>query len=197
MMIFGGRLTARTFLSGPPANGGALHGAAEAARETASVTREAQWVSGVRLASYPPKPPPSLPQRIENRTPLAQTTDNQKTDNQTPAVWSGDFVTLPEEFWVDFDQIVALLNHSVERIVAVVEALGHSLRDLSDKEVGLRLGRIDPDLRPFIFAWRKQGGELMKGRPKEAVLRKIRPTANHLPGYTPSYALNRILDEAS
>jgi RNA ligase len=71
------------------------------------------------------------------------------------------------------------------------------VRELSDKEVGPRLGSIDPGRRPFIFAWSKQGGELMKGRSKEAVLRKIRPTANHLPGSTPSYALDRILDEAS
>jgi RNA ligase len=37
----------------------------------------------------------------------------------------------------------------------------------------------------------------MKGRSREVVFRAIRPTGNVLPGYVPSYALGRVLDEAS
>jgi RNA ligase len=37
----------------------------------------------------------------------------------------------------------------------------------------------------------------MKGRSREVVFRAIRPTGNVLPGYVPSFALGRVLDEAS
>ncbi len=36
----------------------------------------------------------------------------------------------------------------------------------------------------------------MSGRARQVVFRSIRPTANDLPGYEPSYAINRVLDEA-
>jgi RNA ligase len=52
-------------------------------------------------------------------------------------------------------------------------------------------------LRPFIFSWCERGGDLMKGRSREVVFRAIRPTGNELPGYVPSFALGRVLDEAS
>jgi RNA ligase len=49
----------------------------------------------------------------------------------------------------------------------------------------------------YAGVWRKLGGDLMKGRSREVVFRAIRPTGNVLPGYAPSYALGRVLDEAS
>jgi RNA ligase len=104
---------------------------------------------------------------------------------------------LPEEFWDDFDQIVSLLEAAIGRLTQRVAALAQGLEGVSDKDVGLRLGTLDPELRPFIFAWRKQGGDLMKSRSREVVFRAIRPTGNVLPGYVPSYALGRVLDEGS
>ena len=49
--------------------------------------------------------------------------------------------------------------------------------------------------RPFIFHWRKQGGA-MEGKARDFLFRYIRPTGNELSGYTPSYAMGRVLDEA-
>jgi len=47
----------------------------------------------------------------------------------------------------------------------------------------------------FIFHYRKLGDDFFKGKGRETLFRTIRPTGNSLPGYTPSYALNRVLDE--
>jgi RNA ligase len=104
---------------------------------------------------------------------------------------------LPEEFRDDFDRIVALLGASLAALADRVATLAATLDGLADKEVGLRLGGIEADLRPFIFAYRKQGGNLMDGRSRQALFRAIRPTGNTLPGYVPSYAIGRALDEAS
>lgn len=104
---------------------------------------------------------------------------------------------LPEEFWDDYDSIVSLLNAEIHRLTERVGQLARGLMDVSDKDVGLRLGTLDPELRPFIFAWRKQNGDLLQGRSREVVFRAIRPKGNVLPGYVPSYALGRVLDEAS
>ncbi len=104
---------------------------------------------------------------------------------------------LPEEFLDDFDRIVGLLNGAATTLIERVAALASGLADLSDKDVGLRLNTIDPELRSFIFAYRKKGGNLLEGASRQALFRAIRPTANALPGYVPSYALGRVLDEAS
>lgn len=103
---------------------------------------------------------------------------------------------LPEEFWADFDQITGLLAAGIIRLTERVGTLAESLKDVSDKDIGLRLNTLDPELRPFIFAWRKQGGDLMAGRSREVVFRAVRPTGNALPGYVPSYAMNRVMEEA-
>jgi RNA ligase len=104
---------------------------------------------------------------------------------------------LPEEFTDDFDRIVALLGASAAALSERIAVLAGSLEELSDKEVGLRLGSIEPDLRPFVFAYRKQGGKLMEGRSRQALFRAIRPTGNILPGYVPSFAIGRALEDAS
>ena len=104
---------------------------------------------------------------------------------------------LPEEFWDDYDQIVGLLNADIVRLTERVAGLAETLRDVSDKDVGLRFGTMDPALRPFIFAWRKQNGNLLTGRSREVIFRAIRPKGNVLPGYVPSYAMGRMLDETS
>lgn len=102
---------------------------------------------------------------------------------------------LPEEFRGDFDQIVDLLEAAKTKLVGGVAELAARVADLSDKEVGLRLGTFEAALRPFVFPYRKSGGDLLSGRTREVLFRAIRPTANVLAGYHPSYAMNRVVDE--
>jgi RNA ligase len=104
---------------------------------------------------------------------------------------------LLEEFWDDFDRIVGMLQGAIAGLTDRVAALANTLAEASDKEVGLRLGAIDSDLRPFIFAYRKKGGNLLEGSSRQALFRADRPTGNVLPGYVPSYALGRVLDEGT
>lgn len=103
---------------------------------------------------------------------------------------------LPEEFWGDFDRIVARLEAELAKLVAHVAAIAQGVADLSDKELGLRLASLDADARPFVFQYRKSGGDLMRGQSRERLFRAIRPTGNVLPGYAPSYAVNRVHREA-
>jgi RNA ligase len=102
---------------------------------------------------------------------------------------------LPEEFWSDFDAITSMLQRDIDAVTVRVAATAAELAHLSDKEVGLRLGTLDPQVRPFIFHWRKAGGRI-DGRARETLYRTVRPTGNVLAGYKPSYALGRVMDEA-
>ena len=101
---------------------------------------------------------------------------------------------VPEEFWADFDAIVGLLNAAAaalaEKVVEAAAAVAH----LSDKALGLTLHNLPADVRPFLFGYRKAGA--IVGRQREALMRAIRPTANVLPGYTPSYAMGRVIEDA-
>lgn len=100
---------------------------------------------------------------------------------------------LPEEFWTDYDNIVRLLREQVARVEADVAAVAKQIQHLSDKDVGLSLRTLPEAVRPFIFGYRKAGG--IVGKQRESLFRAIRPTGNLLPGYTPSYAMNRVMDE--
>jgi RNA ligase len=103
---------------------------------------------------------------------------------------------MPEEFWGDFDAIRSSLNAQIDRIKAKVAASAERLAAATDKEIGLQLKSLDADVAPFIFAWRKAGGKI-EGRANDTLLRMIRPTGNVLPGYVPSYAMNRVVEETS
>jgi RNA ligase len=103
---------------------------------------------------------------------------------------------IPEEFWSDFDVICALLTRQLDAIVQSAAREAVSVAHLSDREVGLQLDRFPADIRSLIFPYRKHGGDLLSGRPRQMVFRLIRPTSNALPGYVPSYAINRVLDES-
>lgn len=103
---------------------------------------------------------------------------------------------LPEEFWGDFDDIVGLLQSGLARQVERIATAARGVAHLSDKELGLQLATLDEDIRGFIFAYRKSGGNLMSGRSLTGLLRVVRPTGNVLPGYVPSYAMNRLQEEA-
>ena len=103
---------------------------------------------------------------------------------------------IPEEFLDDFDDIVRLLREILDNRLAKVAAVAASLAHLSDKEVGLQLPQLDEEARPFIFPFRKSGGKLLEGRTRDVLFRSFRPTGNVLAGYTPSYAMARVMDEA-
>jgi RNA ligase len=104
---------------------------------------------------------------------------------------------LPEEFWSDFDQITVVLQKNIDELVAAVRAEAEPLVGLTDKEVGLRLASFPDRVRRFIFPYRKNGGDLLSDRTRELVFRTIRPTGNVLDGYMPSYAINRVMEEAA
>ncbi len=101
---------------------------------------------------------------------------------------------LPEEFWGDFDGITSALNAQITRILTDTKREADAVAALADKDVGLRLETFPAHVRSFIFPYRKQAGDLMAGRARQALFRSIRPTANNLPGYTPSYAIGRVVD---
>ena len=104
---------------------------------------------------------------------------------------------IPEEFWADFDAICAILTQKVDAVVESAERAAASVAHLSDKEVGLRLNEFTADMRGLIFAHRKQRGGLLSGRSRQVIFHSVRPTANELPGYVPSYAINRLQDEST
>ncbi|MCE9564635.1 MAG: T4 RnlA family RNA ligase [Planctomycetes bacterium] len=104
---------------------------------------------------------------------------------------------LPEEFWQDFDTIIALLHQQIEDLIAEVTAEAELVAHLSDKDVGLRLSTFPDRVRRFIFPYRKNNGDLLSSRTRDLVFREIRPDANRLDGYRPSSAVNRVIDEAA
>lgn len=104
---------------------------------------------------------------------------------------------IPEEFWADFDAICAILTRGVNAVVESAERAAASVAHLGDKEVGLRLNQFPADIRGLIFTLRKQKDSLLSGRSRQVIFRSIRPTGNELPGYVPSYAINRLQDESS
>ena len=102
---------------------------------------------------------------------------------------------LPEEFWGDFDDIIRIINGQIEATIAVVRDVAKSVEHLSDKELGLSLATLDKRAQPYVFDWRKSGGKL-GNRSMATMFRGVRPTGNVLAGYTPSFAVNRVQDDA-
>lgn len=103
---------------------------------------------------------------------------------------------LPEEFLDDFDAIVGIIGGRVADITARVASACAQVEGWSDKELGLALKTFPEDVRQLLFPYRKGGGRLDQ-RSREALFRSLRPTGNRLDGYTPSYAMNRVMDEAA
>jgi RNA ligase len=102
---------------------------------------------------------------------------------------------LPEEFWPDFDGICqALLDQATSNLGRVFVA-AHCYRNLSDKELGLRLNELDEVERKFIYHYRNQGVKFPEGRTRERFIDLIRPTGNKLEGYNPSWSMNRVSEE--
>lgn len=103
---------------------------------------------------------------------------------------------LPEEFWRDFDTIFGLLQNKIDAIVRNVKVRADAVNALTDKEVGLRLSTFPPDVRSFIFPYRKYG-DLLSGRSRQTLFRAIRPAGNFLDGYVPSSSVTRVMDESA
>lgn len=103
---------------------------------------------------------------------------------------------LPEEFWADFDAIRDTLCRMLDGIVTTARDAATARSGWTDKEVGLGLKDIPEPARHLVFPYRKTGGDLL-GDPmaRRSVFKLIRPDANKLDGYTPSYALNRTQAE--
>lgn len=106
---------------------------------------------------------------------------------------------LPEEFLADFDAIATVLMKKVEVRVLDTIALCLQLTNETDKEVGLKLNTFPEHVRSLIFPCRRFGVTVFSKNPKtrETLFRAIRPTGNNLEGYTPSYAINRVMDESA
>ncbi len=97
---------------------------------------------------------------------------------------------LPEEFWGDFDQIVMLLENKLEALASKIKRLADECKDLSDKEVGLRLNTFPQPEAKYLFAFRKAPERLSKG-----LFSEVRPTGNKLEDYRPSFATHQIQNE--
>ncbi len=106
---------------------------------------------------------------------------------------------LPDEFLPDFDTITNILAERVNVISANVEDEAAEVAAWTDKEIGLAMHERwpDPTIRSMIFPYRKTSGDLLGNqKSRSAIFRAIRPTSNVLEGYTPSYAMNRVAEEA-
>lgn len=102
---------------------------------------------------------------------------------------------LPEEFWTDFDNITRILSENINIIETRVAEVSASVAHMSDKELGLSLNSLPADVRPYLFGYRKSGA--VTGKSRDTLMRSIRPTGNALAGYTPSYAMGRMLEDAA
>lgn len=104
---------------------------------------------------------------------------------------------LPEEFWGDFDSIRAVLAATRDGIVRSVADEVARRAGQSDKEVGLSLGALSPEVRPFIFTARRDGATWHQSpKARAALFRMFRPTGNVLPGYAPSGQVARVQEAA-
>lgn len=104
---------------------------------------------------------------------------------------------LPEEFWGDFDQIRGLIEARLERRISEARTATAATAHLTDKEIGLGGGNLDPALRGFVFACRRFGDSFPDGRTLSQLMRSVRPTDNVLPGYEASYAMARLIEETA
>ena len=54
---------------------------------------------------------------------------------------------LPEEFWNDFDAIRSLIDASLAALADKTARIADEVRELSDKDIGLRLSSFDEDIK--------------------------------------------------
>jgi RNA ligase len=103
---------------------------------------------------------------------------------------------LPEEFWEDFDNIVNCLQENINIKITEIKNTVDPLSNLSDKEVGLKLESFNPNIKPFVFAYRKTNGNFSDSKLRKLLFNSIRPYKNILKGYIPSFGIKNILRES-
>jgi len=138
---------------------------------------------------------------ISNCTPLAIWDMLRNNDNL-------DLVRLdlPEEHRKDFDQIVALLQKKFDEYLGEIITAYQVTKDWTDKKLGLGMKDLEPFskvAKTFIFACRKKNFLVevhetpgKQVHPRNALFETFRPTANILPGFVPSSAMNRFEEES-
>lgn len=101
---------------------------------------------------------------------------------------------VPEEFLLDFNNIIHILSKQITELVDDVIAAAETVKDLNNRELGLQITKFDDRVRCFIFPCRRES-DFPSDRTIESMYRDIRPTGNKLEGYTPSIAMNRVVEE--
>ena len=99
---------------------------------------------------------------------------------------------IPEEFWWDFDQIRRLLEEMLARRLESIRSLAAEVAHLSDKELGLKQRELPSEIGRYLFSYRRNPDLSQDTKASSRLLRDIRPNANVLPGYAPSYAVQRV-----
>jgi len=113
------------------------------------------------------------------------------------ALFAGDDMAamrrlVPEEFWSDFDAILTLLTTALDAKLAAIATAAAAVAHLSDKELGLAQKTLPQETARFLFTYRRNPDLLRDAKARQVLLRDIRPVANVLVGYEPSYAIQRI-----
>jgi len=103
---------------------------------------------------------------------------------------------LPEELYIDFDRIRAILERQFAGHIGAIETAAASVADLSDKELGLKLGEFPRSVGKFLFHYRKQANFLDNAKNRAALYREFRPTGDELEGYERSDWLTGVMAEA-
>lgn len=104
---------------------------------------------------------------------------------------------VPEELWYDFDAIRDLIEGHLARVLDAIHAAAEATAHLDNKALGLSLDSVDPLARPFLFSYRNYGDLLDHPKSRLALMKVIRPVANELEGYTPSYKMQHFVSEMS
>lgn len=96
---------------------------------------------------------------------------------------------IPEEFIEEFDHIHALITSQLDYRNKCVKEMAEDVADLSDKELGLMIGKAtDKTVSGFLFTYRKKGEAAVR----DQLLKAIRPTNNILSGFSGSkIAMNK------
>ncbi|MHB1954730.1 MAG: RNA ligase [Sulfobacillus sp.] len=101
---------------------------------------------------------------------------------------------LPEEFWLDFDNLVNILEKHAEQWKMRIETLHQHTLAWSDKTLGIRRGKLPDPERNFIFGLRKAGNweTFLSGKGRNKFFMLFRPTGNILDDYTPTRQLIEV-----
>ena len=128
---------------------------------------------------------------ISNTTPLAIWDSMRMCDNLDKIREQ-----LPEEFHIDFDNIVKILENTIDYIIYLIGSIYRETFYWSDKNLGeyINENSTRPELR-FLFPARKNNfleEHKKPGKARNSIFKTFRPTGNKLPGYVPSSVMNRF-----